>query len=44
MLPHFPPLPSDIISRREGRLAAIGVTVAMLATLATGFLIGWAND
>lgn len=40
MLPNFPPLPSEIVTRREGWSAAIGVTVAVLATLATGFLIG----
>lgn len=38
--PNFPPPPRDVIGRRDGWLAAIGVTVAVLATLATGFLIG----
>lgn len=40
MFPNFPPLPREVVSRRDGWTIAISVTAAVLATLATGFLIG----
>lgn len=43
MLPNFPPLPSEIVTRREGWSAAIGITIAVLACIVTGFFIGWLN-
>lgn len=38
MIPNLPPFP-ELVTRREGWSAAIGVTLATVACIATGFLI-----
>ncbi len=40
MLPNFPPSRAEIVTRRWGIAAAITITLAVIATLTVGLIMG----